>query len=136
MAYVRENKDKLQKLLQRIGNVAYSMTSEDWTKIVIGYFLEGPEKITHLQIQMASFSQDYVDIQAKAWECSDYDDAILVLGDLCRELHLLCAAAGDDWTSMTYGLTRDGSFNVDYSYDTIDDYDGEFILDWQSRYLD
>ena len=136
MAYVRENKEYLQKLLQRIGNVAYSMTSQDWSKMVIGYFLEGPEQITHLQIQMGTLSGDYVDIQEKAWECGDYDDAILDMGDLCRELHQLCAAAGDDWNTMTYRLNQDGSFEVEYSYDPIDDYDGEFILDWQSRYLD
>jgi len=32
-------------------------------------------------------------------------------------------------------MMADGTFNIDYVYDVIEDYDSTFILKWQSQYL-
>lgn len=136
MAYIRENKQKIQELLADIGQATFSMAPKDWTRAVVGYFLEGENEIPHQQIHIFSRAEDdYVDMMEKSWECDDYDDVILDLGIMCRKLHELCAEAGDGWQMMTFQLSRNGRFNVDYSYDPIEDYDARFILGWQGRYL-
>lgn len=137
MAYIRENKEKMQQLLQKIGQCAYSAAPEDWFKLVVGYFLAGEDKNAHQQFLIGSLEEDdYIDIMEASWNCDDYDDVIPDLADLCGELHELCAKAGDDWQSMTFVLEANGSFNADYSYDPIDTYDSRFILNWQAKYLD
>ena len=136
MADIREDRRQLQQLLADIGQTAAALAPKDWTRAVVGYFLEGESEIPHQQIHILSMEdEDYVDIMEAAWDCDDYDEAIIDMEELCRKLRKLCAAAGDRWSSMTFSLTRNGLFNVDYSYDPIGDYDTRFILEWQSRYL-
>ena len=136
MADIRENRQQMQTLLARIGQTTYEMTSPDWTRAVVGYFLEGESGIPHQQIHIYSAREDdYVDIMEASWEHEEYDDPITELGDHCQALAELCARAGDRWTGMTFVLNRNGTFNVDYSYDPIDDYGPRFIREWQSQHL-
>lgn len=136
MADIREDRKQLQTLLADIGQTVAALAPKDWTRAVVGYFLEGENEISHQQIHIFSMQEDdYVDIMEMAWDNDDYDEAIIDMEELCRKLHRLCAEAGDRWSSMTFCLTRNGLFNVDYSYDPIEDYDARFILQWQSRFL-
>ncbi|MBQ9082751.1 MAG: DUF600 family protein [Clostridia bacterium] len=136
MSQIRENKAQFQHLLQRLAQIVVDVAPRDWTCAVIGYFLEGENEITHQQIHIWSMqADDYIDIMEAAWDCEEYDEAILEMGDLCAELRKCCASAGDRWTGMTFCLRRNGEFRADYSYDPIDAYNAWFIRDWQSRYL-
>lgn len=136
MSQIRENKARLQQLLQRIAQTVADVAPEDWANAVVGWFVEGANEITHQQVHVWSMQEDdYIDLMEAAWDCEEYDDAILALGDLCADLRNCCAAAGDRWTSMTLCLERNGAFRVDYGYDPIDAYDAYFIRDWQSQYL-
>lgn len=136
MSDIRENRQKLQELLADIGQTAVALAPKNWIRAVIGYFLEGEEEISHQQIHISSMDEeDYVDIMELAWDCDEYDEAILDMGELCQALRKLCADAGDRWTGMTFTLTRNGAFHVDYSYEPIDTYDAAFIMGWQSQYL-
>ena len=37
---------------------------------------------------------------------------------------------------LAMSLRENGSYNADYGYDAIENYDSRFIMDWQSKYLD
>lgn len=136
MSDIRENKQELNRLMQKIGNTILPVLDENWEKVVVGYFIEITE-VTHLQFFVLNTdADDYSDLVKSSWDTDRYDDAIVDLEDLCKELHTFCKEANDSWTSFNYVLERDGSYNADYGYDAIDNYDSRFIMDWQSKYLD
>ena len=136
MVDIRENPQEMRRLLADIGQTIAALAPADWTQGVVGYFLEGEDLIPHKQIHIFSMEEDdYVDIMEASWDRDDLEEAILDMEELCEKLYNLCADAGDRWNSMTFCLKRSGQFNVDYSYDPIEDYDARFIMEWQSRYM-
>lgn len=136
MTDIRENKQELNSIMQKIGNTILPVLDENWEKVVVGYFVED-NGVTHLQFFVLNTdADDYSDLVKLSWDTYLYDDAIVDLEDLCKELRILCEEANDSWTSFTYVLEGDGSYNADYEYDAIDNYDSRFIMDWQSKYLD
>lgn len=136
MSDIRENKQKLNSIMQKIGNTILPVLDENWEKVVVGYFVEG-NGVTHLQFFVLNTeADDYSDLMKLSWDTDLYDDAIVDLEDLCKELRILCEEVNDSWTTFTYVLEGDGSYNADYEYDAIDNYDSRFIMDWQSKYLD
>lgn len=136
MSDIRENKQELNCLMQKIGNTILPVLDENWEKVVVGYFIEG-SGVTHLQFFVLNTdADDYSDLVKLSWDTDRYDDAIVDLEDLCKELRTLCEEVNDSWTSFNYVLEGDGSYNADYGYDAIDNYDSCFIMDWQSKYLD
>ena len=136
MSDIRENKQELNSIMQKIGNTILPVLDENWEKVVVGYFVED-NGVTLLQFFVLNTdADDYSDLVKLAWDTDLYDDAIVDLEDLCKELRILCEGANDSWTSFTYVLEGDGSYNADYEYDAIDNYDSRFIMDWQSKYLD
>lgn len=136
MPDIRENKQELNCIMQKIGNTILHVLDENWEKAVVGYFIEGTG-VTHLQFFVLNTdADDYSDLVKSSWDTDRYDDAIVDLEDLCKELRTLCEKVNDSWTSFTYVLEGDGSYNADYGYDAIDNYDSRFIMDWQSKYLD
>lgn len=136
MADIRENKQELNRFMQKIGNVILSVLDRSWEKVVVGYFIETSE-VTHLQFFVLNRgADDYSDLIKLSWDDDRYDDAIIDIEDLCKELHSFCEASKDSWTSISYVLESDGAYNADYGYEAIDNYDSRFIMNWQSRYLD
>lgn len=136
MSNIRESKQELNCLMQKIGNAILPVLDENWAKAVVGYFIE-ESGVTHLQFfELNTDADDYSDLVKLSWDTDRYDDAIVDLEDLCKELRNLCEKVNDSWTSFTYVLEGDGSYNADYGYDAIDNYDSRFIMDWQSKYLD
>ena len=136
MSDIRENKQELNSIMQKIGNTILPVLDENWEKVVIGYFVED-NGVTHLQFFVLNTdADDYSDLVKLSWDTDLSDDAIVDLEDLCKELRILCEEANDSWTSFTYVLEGNGSYNADYEYDAIDNYDSRFIMDWQSKYLD
>lgn len=136
MSDIRENKQELNSIMQKIGNTILPVLDENWEKVVVGYFVED-NGVTHLQFFVLNTdADDYSNLVKLSWDTDLYDDAIVDLEDLCKELRILCEVVNDPWTSFTYVLEGDGSYNADYEYDAIDNYDSRFIMDWQSKYLD
>lgn len=136
MSDIRENKQKLNCLMQKIGNTILPVLDESWEKVVVGYFIED-SGVTHLQLFVLNTDEDdYSDLIKLSWDIDRYDSEIIDLEDLCEELHTLCEEVKDSWTSLSYVLEGDGSYNADYGYEAIENYDSRFIMDWQSRYLD
>lgn len=137
MAEIREDKKALQAQLEKIGGTIAGVMPERWVRIVLGYFVEAETQISHLQIWfLQAGDDDYTDLQALAWQEDGYDDAIVDTSDLCDALRSFCAKAGDCWNIMTMTIRRDGSFEVEYSYDAIPDFNARVIRDWQSQYLE
>lgn len=136
MSDIRENKQELNSIMQKIGNTILPVLDENWEKVVVGYFVED-NGVTHIQFFVLNTdADDYSNLVKLSWDTDLYDDAIVDLDDLCKELRILCEEVNDPWTSFTYVLEGDGSYNADYEYDAIDNYDSRFIMDWQSKYLD
>lgn len=136
MSDIRENKQELNDLIQKIGNTILPVLDENWEKVVVGYFVE-TSGVTHLQFFVLNTdTDDYSDLVKLSWDTNRYDTTIVNIEDLCKELRKLCVNVNDSWTCFSYVLEDDGSYNVDYGYDTIDNYNSRFIMDWQSKYLD
>lgn len=133
---VRENKQELQAIIQTLGNATASVLPEDWERVVVGYFIAGENNISHLQFHaITTSSDDYIDLMNESWESDEFDDAIIEVQQLCKKIRSICSAANDSWTAMTFSMMADGTFNINYAYDVIEDYDSPFILNWQSQYL-
>ncbi len=136
MLDIREDKNALNRMLQKLGNVIVPSLSSEWVKIVAGYFIEEETKISHFQLFVLNVNNDdYLDIVKESWESERYDDAIVDAQDVCRRIYEFCCKAGDNWSMMTFVVGRDGAYNVDYSYEPIRSYDARYLLDWQSSYL-
>ena len=136
MSDIRENKQELNCLMQKIGNKILSEMNENWVKVVIGYFVEESD-VSHLQLfALNTDADDYSDLVKLSWNIDRYDDVIVDIEDLCEELRTLCKRVNDSWTSFSYVLNRDGSYNADFGYAAINNYDSRFIMNWQSKYLD
>lgn len=133
---VRENKQELQAVIQALGNAAASILPKDWERVVVGYFIAGENNISHLQFHtITTFSDDYIDLIDESWDSGEFDDVIIEVQQLCKKIGNICSVANDIWTSMTFSMMADGTFNIDYAYDVIENYDSSFILNWQSQYL-
>ena len=133
---VRENKQELQGVIQALGNVIASILPENWERVVVGYFIAGENSVSHLQFHtITTSSDDYIDLMDESWDTDDFDDAIIEVQQYCKKLKSICYIANDNWTAMTFSIMADGTFNIDYVYDVIEDYDSTFILKWQSQYL-
>lgn len=136
MSDIRENKQDFQTAVQALGNAAASILPKDWERVVVGYFLVGEEKVTHLQFHVIAMStDDYIDLMDASWDSDDFDDAIIEVQRHLETIRKICSAANDNWTSMTFSMMADGAFNIDYEYDAIEKYDSAFILNWQSKHL-
>ena len=136
MSSVRENKQKLQTAIQSLGNAIARMLPGDWERVVVGYFVVGENKVSHIQFHVITMStDDYSDLMATSWASDEFDDGIIEVQQLCETLRKICSAADDNWSTMTFSMIPDGTFNVDYNYDVIEKYDSAFILNWQSQYL-
>lgn len=133
---VRENKQELQTIIQALGNAAASILPQNWERVVIGYFIVGENNVSHLQFHtITTFSDDYIDLMDESWDSDELDDAVIEVQRNCKKIRTICSAANDCWTAMTFCMMADGTFNIDYVYDVIEDYDSSFILNWQSQYL-
>ena len=133
---VRENKAKLEAVIEKIVRKAVGIMPEDWYEAVVGYFLVGEELYEHQQvIALCRSKTDYQDLMKESWENFDMQDEILDIKDLFREMHILCSAAGDNWTEVTVTVKRNGAFQVNCVYEPITEYDNFFITDWIGRYL-
>lgn len=136
MNNIREDKKVIQGIVQALGNTIVSVLPDSWSKVVLGYFVVGDSQVSHLQFHViTAVSDDYVDLMEESWDSDEFDDAIIEVQRLCREMRNICAESMDRWTALTFSMRADGSFDIDYSYDEIADYDAQFILKWQSQYL-
>lgn len=137
MEEIREDKEKMRAITQSLWIALRDILPEGWDKAVVGYFIAGKMNVSHQQIHVRNYmADDYVDLMAASWETDDMDNAIIEVGQRCKELRELCVSCGDHWNAMTFVMLPDGSFNIDYGYDSIPEYDRDFILGWQSYYLD
>lgn len=131
-----KNKEELQSLIRKLGNEAVHMLDEEWEKVVIGYFIDC-DQISHCQVYcLFSGEEDYTDLLECSWDNTQYDEPIMMIREYCKKVYELCKTAGDDWHAMSFVLNGDLSYNADYSYDVIENYDSRFIMNWQSEYLD
>lgn len=120
---------------QKLGNIFVRVVDPKWVHIVAGFFVEAESEINHFQLfVLKSDADDYEDITAASWENADYDDAILDAQRICAELYK-CKHGVMRWTSLTFLLERDGSYRIEFGYEPIISYSGQYLLDWQSRYL-
>ena len=132
---VREDKEKMQALLTEIAGALMKILPENWDRVTVGYFLTGEDRTSRMQV-IASAGREETDLMEKAWKQRSMRGSLRAAEDAAHRLHEHCAAAGDDWSEMTFVLKRSGDFTTDYRYEPIAAYDGAFILDWQSRALD
>lgn len=133
---VRENKQELQTIIQALGNAATSILPHNWERVVIGYFIAGENDVSHLQFHIiTTSSDDYIDLIDESWDSDEIDDAVIEIQRNCKKIRTICSAANDSWTAMTFSMMADGTFNIDYVYNVIEDYNSSFILNWQSQHL-
>lgn len=136
MNTIHEDKQQLQNIIQCMGNSVASILPTAWSKVVIGYFIIGEDQVSHFQLHVATaFSDDYIDLMEESWDSDELDDVILEIQQLCKNMRKICVSANDCWTVMTFCMQTDGSFNIDYGYRPIEEYDSKYILTWQSQYL-
>lgn len=136
MSEIRENKEVLNHLFQELGQAIVPALPLHWERVVAGFFIEAESGITHFQLFfLEGKADDYVDVVKESWDTDRYDDAIVDSEDICRKMHTVCAEAGDDWSSMTFMVEKNGNYHTDFSYEAIDSYDMHYVLVWQSRYL-
>lgn len=137
MNNIHEDKQQLQSIIQSIGNAVVTILPNTWSKVVVGYFIAGKDQFPHLQLHaITDCSDDYTDLMEQAWDLDEMDGAITEIQRLCEKMRRLCMKANDCWTMMTFCLQADGSFNIDYGYEPIEEYNTDYILTWQSQYLD
>lgn len=137
MDRIREDKQQLQSIISAMGNTIASAMPDGWYKTVMGYFVAGENQTEHLQLHtITDTSDDYIDVVKESWDVDEYDDAIIELQKLGRQMRELCIKAYDNWNSVTFILHANGTFNMDYDYREIKEYDSRFVMSWQSQYLD
>ena len=84
MSDIRENKQALNNLMQKIGNAVLPVLENGWKKVVIGYFIE-ISNVTHLQFFVLNKEEDdYSDLVKLSWDTERYNDAIINIEDLCK----------------------------------------------------
>jgi hypothetical protein len=137
MTAIRENEKELEKYFQEIGSAAAAVLPKDWVRTVIGYFVEEESEVAYQQFFFLSeSSDDYVDVLKEAWNNNDYAETAADIKMICKKIRSTCIKAHDKWSSMTMSIERNGSFNTDFSYEPISNFNNAFALDWQSEYLD
>lgn len=136
MLAAKENRNEMNQLIQNIGNAVFSVREPNWEKSVVGYFIES-SGISHLQFfELDADNEDYINLMELSWESDRYDNAIVDIEENCEKLHEFCSMSRDAWTSISFSVESNGAYNIDYGYEPIKTYDSQYILQWQSKYLD
>ena len=136
MNNIRENDENMKRIINSIANAISSVLPDSWTKVAIGYFFDKEKETNYHQINYYKYTDDELyDLIQEAHYTNEYDDAVFDITDSFEELHDICKKVGDDWDSATFILERDGSFNMDYDYSPVKNYNMEYIRTWQCKYL-
>lgn len=134
---IREDKEQMGELLNSIGNVVIKAVPEQWDEIVLGYFKVGEGEIPHIQALYNSRSEeDYIDLTRLVWDREDVGEILAEFGKLSEKIYGICEEKGDSWSTMSIVIKHDGRFSVHYGYDYIENFDYNFVLNWQSQFLD
>lgn len=133
--------EKIESLYPQIAEKAVELIPTKWSKLFlyseilpgvvteVHYFIE---EDTGKAIQFGDIPKIYV------IERSEFNRKSLGLTKLIRQMYKEFANSTPKvWTTMTFGLTSDGKFKIDYDYDKLEETD---IINrrqkWEMKYLD
>lgn len=136
MAYVKENKNALAQLYNRIGNCLAAELPEGWTHVCLGFFVD---KSAHEEMLIFVSDDDgnaWHDFMDDVFAADDIMVGIFDCKEFCQELYELCAKAGDKWASFTLMMDAEGHFKAEFSYDSFDKLTPVIKAMWMGEYLE
>lgn len=132
-----ENLAKIDDFIENIGKVLFDFFDEDWSKIVMGAFVNREVNLLNVKVYVQKKSnQKYIDINTLLVDHPLYIVKLSQLTDLCNQLNDSFKKLNSEWNTMTFKMTADGKFDVDYNYDHFDSSDLMSYKKWEEINLD
>lgn len=131
---MNENKEIMNEKIEKIGITAIEcLNGRNFSKLILGLIIK---KINDSNIKNTEFFYKDLDNKIIYFNTivgdSKYDDSVeeqkyLQLQSLLFDLYKYCAECGYEWQYMTLLINKDGSFSIDFKYDSIE------IIDWRKN---
>lgn len=131
---MKENKEIMNEKIEKIGITAIEcLNGRNFSKLILGLIIK---KFNDSDIKNTEFFYKDLDNKIIYFNAivsdSKYDDSVeeqkyLQLQSLLFDLYKYCAECGDEWKYMTLLINKDGSFSIDFKYDSIE------IIDWRKN---
>lgn len=131
---MKENKEIMNEKIEKIGITAIEcLNGRNFSKLILGLIIK---KFNDSNIKNTEFFYKDLDNKIIYFNAivsdSKYDDSAeeqkyLQLQNLLYDLYKYCVECGDEWKYMTLLINTDGSFSIDFKYDSIE------IFDWRKN---
>lgn len=136
MAYIKENRNALAQLYNRIGNCLAAELTEGWTHVCLGFFVDKSGHEDMLIFVSDDDGNAWQDFMDNVFAADDIMVGIFDCKECCQELYDLCAKAGDKWASFTLMMDAEGHFKAEFNYDSFDKLTPVIKAMWMGEYLE
>ncbi len=136
MAYIKENKNKLMALYNRMGDCLAAELPKDWTHACLGFFVDKHGRESMLIYATKDGGSNWIDLMETAFESDEIMFGVFDCKECCQELYQLCAKVGDKWSRFTLTMDASGRFNADFNYDAFEKLTPILKRMWMGEYLE
>ena len=131
-----EYQEKMKKLINTLGSEIVCAMPDEWKTVIAAYFVAGNFDSEHVKLCVNTAQQEtYRDLTEESWLTDEYDDLILEIQELFRQLRKISIDMGDIWYGATLTLRSNNSFSIDFKYEPIEEFNSDFLTVWENAYL-
>lgn len=125
-----ENKDNEESIYEKIKDVVSAILPENWEKLCLYSYVRDDNYEFFFYVKVGERYYQYIELE------DEFDIALEEIRKVFDELYkiLLPDFMEKAWNILTYVLSNDGTFNVEYDYDEIEDRI-EYRKMWKEKYL-
>lgn len=125
-----ENKDNEESIYEKIEDVISAILPENWEKLCLYSYVRDDNYEFFFYVKVGERYYQYIELE------DEFDIALEEIRKVFDELYkiLLPDFMEKAWNILTYVLSNDGTFNVEYDYDEIEDRI-EYRKMWKEKYL-
>lgn len=131
---MKENKELMDQKITDIGMCVIDCLNDiEFNKVILGFIINKTEESIIKNIELFYENTDnnicYFNelVYNDEFKNTNVEQKCLELQKLLTELYEYCVKCGDEWKYMTLTIESDGTFKIDFKYDSIN------IVEWRNN---
>jgi len=136
MAFVKENKQKLSELYNRMANQLAAELPDGWTHFCLGYCVSTSGEDDMMIFVTDDGGENWRDFMDDVFEADDIMFGVFDCKESCQELYELCKKVGDRWSHFTLMVDDTGHFDATFKYEPFDEMNPILKSMWIGEYLE
>lgn len=130
-----EYQKKIEEFVNTLGSEIISAIPDEWENTVAAYFVTEGLGAEHVKLCINTNNPEtFRDLTEESWLNDEYDDIILEIQELFRQLRENSIDMGDVWSHATLILHPNKAFSIDFEYEPIKEFDSNFLQNWKNNY--